>query len=115
MADATPTSGTPSSNRTIMIVLAYLGPLALIPLLVEKDDKEVQWHARHGLVLLIAEIIVGVVTSLIAMIPLVGCVAIILFFALWAGIMILHIMCIIKGVKGERLLVPGISEYADRL
>ena len=32
-----------------MIVLAYFGLLALIPLLMEKEDAEVQWHAKHGL------------------------------------------------------------------
>jgi hypothetical protein len=44
--------GAVSSNRTIMIVLSYLWILAIVPLLVEKEDKEVQWHAKHGIVLL---------------------------------------------------------------
>ena len=39
----------PSSDRTIMLVLSYLGILALIPLLMKKDDTEVQWHAKNGL------------------------------------------------------------------
>ena len=39
MADAS--SGAPSSNRNVMIVLSYLWLLALVPLLTEKDDKEV--------------------------------------------------------------------------
>ena len=39
-----------------MIVLAYLWLLAVIPLLVEKQDPEVQWHAKHGIVLMIAEL-----------------------------------------------------------
>ena len=43
-----------------MLVLAYLGLLALIPLLTEKDDKEVQWHAKHGLVQFFAWIILFV-------------------------------------------------------
>ena len=41
----------PSSDRTIMLVLSYLGILALIPLLMKKDDPEVQWHAKNGLAL----------------------------------------------------------------
>ena len=57
MADATPGSGAPSSNRNVMILLSYLWLLALIPLVVEKDDREVQWHAKHGLVLTVAELI----------------------------------------------------------
>ena len=51
MTDATP--GSVSSNRNVMIVLSYLWLLALVPLLTEKDDKEVQWHAKHGLVLMV--------------------------------------------------------------
>ena len=48
-----------------MIVLSYLGLLALIPLLVEKNDKEVQWHAKHGLVLLVAEIVLFIGLSIL--------------------------------------------------
>ena len=30
-----------------------------VPLLTEKDDKEVQWHAKHGIVLMLAELWCG--------------------------------------------------------
>jgi len=40
-----------------MIVLSYLWVLAVVPLLLEKDDSQIQWHAKHGLVLMVAEII----------------------------------------------------------
>ena len=60
MADATPGSA-PSSNRNMMIVLSYLWLLALVPLLTEKDDKEVQWHAKHGMVLMVAELFLWIV------------------------------------------------------
>src|SRR5436305_15235149 len=47
-----------SPNRKVMVILAYLWLLALIPFLVEKNDREVQWHAKNGLVLTAAEFIV---------------------------------------------------------
>ena len=47
----------PSQNGGVMIVLAYLWPLAFVPLLLEKEDADVQWHARHGIVLMAAELI----------------------------------------------------------
>jgi len=47
----------PSPNRGVMIVLAYMWPLALVPLLLEKNDPDVQWHAKHGIVLMIAELV----------------------------------------------------------
>ena len=64
MADATPGSA-PSSNRNVMILLSYLWLLALVPLLTEKDDKEVQWHAKHGLVLMVAELFLWIVISIV--------------------------------------------------
>src|SRR5215469_5978975 len=35
----------------VMLVLAYLGLLALIPLLTVNDSEFVKWHAKNGLVL----------------------------------------------------------------
>ena len=60
-----PPAGGASSNKTLMLVLSYLGLLAIIPYVVEKDDKEVQWHAKHGIVLLIAWAIVWAVLMVI--------------------------------------------------
>ncbi len=121
MTDPTPASA-PSGNRTIMIVLSYLGLLALIPLLVEKSDKEVQWHAKHGLVLLVAEvalfIVYWILMMLVTNIPFLGCIAGIvgglLWFVIVIGILVIHIMCIVKGVNGQRFTLPYVSEYADK-
>src|SRR3954466_14125065 len=60
-----PPGAAPSSDRTIMLVLSYLGILALIPLLVKKDDKEVQWHAKNGLGLTVAWILLWIVIAII--------------------------------------------------
>jgi uncharacterized membrane protein len=103
-----------------MIVLAYLWPLALVPLLVEKEDPEVQWHAKHGIVLMIAEIILliafAMVTSIVSLAALsLGCVLSVLVIFLWIAILAVHVIAMIMGVNGKRFLVPGISEYANRL
>src|SRR5881409_2199473 len=52
-----PPGGAPSTDRTIFLVLAYLGILSLIPLIAKKDDPEIQWHAKNGVALFIAELI----------------------------------------------------------
>jgi len=110
----------PSPNRGVMIVLAYLWPLALVPLLLEKHDSEVQWHAKHGLVLMVVELILWVaivtVTTIVGLATLgVGCVLSLFAIFAWVGVLALHIMAIIRGINGERLIIPGVSEYADRL
>jgi len=118
---AGPTSGAVSPNRGIMIVLSYLWLLAIVPLVTEKEDKEVQWHARHGLVLLVAEIILGIALWIVQMVlfashilAFLGCLISVLHFVLWIGILVVHVLCIVKGLKGERFLIPVISQYADK-
>ncbi|HPC83810.1 MAG TPA: hypothetical protein P5234_10705 [Thermoanaerobaculaceae bacterium] len=107
--------GTVSSNRNVMIVLSYLWLLAIVPLLTEKEDQEVQWHAKHGLVLLVAEIVAWVVYFVLSMIPGVGCVIMILAPIIWLVFVVLRIMCIVKGVNGQRLLIPGLSDFVAKL
>jgi uncharacterized membrane protein len=108
----------PSPNRSVMIVLAYLWVLALVPLLLDKDP-DVQWHARHGLVLALAELILLFVyvsvTSLVSMATLgLGCVlGLVLPFA-WIAILGLHVVAIVKGLNGTRLMIPVVSDYANR-
>ena len=103
-----------------MIVLAYLWPLALVPLLLEKEDADVQWHARHGIVLMVAELIAFflyiVLTSVVsfASLGLGVLLALLLVFA-WIGMLAVHVTAILKGLNGTRFNVPGISEYANRL
>lgn len=114
MADATPGSGAPS-NRNVMILLSYLGPLALVPLLTEKNDKELQWHAKHGIVLMVAELIVGTVYSTLSLLGPLGCLAFLLSPILFLGVVALHIIAIMKGLNGQRLIIPGLSEFADKI
>ena len=119
MADATTGSGAPSSNRNIMIVLSYLWLLALVPLLTEKDDKEVQWHAKHGLVLAVAELVlwvgVGIFTQITFTVfgPL-GCLISLFMPIFGLAVMALHLMCIIKGINGQRLVIPGLTQYVEK-
>jgi hypothetical protein len=103
-----------SPNRGVMIVLAYLWPFALIPLIVEKDDPEVQWHARNGLALAIAELLLLfvylLVMSFVSVAALgLGFVLGFLLVLVWIGILGLHLVAILKGIGGGRLVVPGLS------
>lgn len=102
-----------------MLVLAYLWPLALVPYLLEKDDQDVQWHARHGLVLMAAEILllfgVSVVMSLATLMAFsFGCALSLLVVALWIAILAVHLAAMVRALGGSRLIVPRLSEFADR-
>ena len=102
-----------------MIVLAYLWVLCLVPLLVEKEDREVQWHAKHGLVLFLGELILWAAIFMLSTLMSVvtvgfGCLLTLLSPLISVGLLVLHILCIVKGVNGQRLIIPGISQFAER-
>src|SRR5437870_10697741 len=113
----------PGSDRTVMIVLSYLSLLCLIPLLTKKDDSEVQWHAKNGLAFVIFDIVVWIVlavaTRVVIRIPIFGCIGgTILGFVwcfFWIGILVIHVVAIVKGINGQRFRLPVVSDFADKM
>src|SRR6201989_1283413 len=112
-----------SPNRGVMIVLAYLWPLAVVPLLLEKHDPDVQWHARHGLALMVAELFLIVVyfavASVVSLASLgLGLVPMLVLVrgrvGLWVGILVIPVVAIVKGAGGSRLTLPFVTAYAGR-
>ncbi len=97
----------------IMIVLSYLGILALIPLLTVKDSPFVTWHAKNGLVLgLGGALVLAVLSALIGWIPLLGSLFVAVGWLLWV---VLHVMGIVKGLAGVRWRIPGVTDVAEKL
>ena len=43
-----------------------------------------------------------------------GCILGLTWPLVMVAMLVLHVMCIVKGLNGERLIVPGISEFADK-
>jgi hypothetical protein len=116
-----PVSGSQSpSRRAAMVVLAYLWPLAIAPLLMCRGDEEVSWHARQGLLLMAAELpLLIVLTGLTALTGLanygVGVMVGLILLLAWAAVLVLQLTAILYALNGKRLVVPGISHLADRL
>jgi uncharacterized membrane protein len=102
-----------------MVVLSYLGILALIPLLTKKDDRDIKWHAINGLGLAVGVLAVYIVLWIldIALGTMTGCLnAFIwpLYCILWVGYLAVAIMAMMKGIRGERMRFPVISDFADK-
>ena len=105
-----------SPTRPLLLVLAYLPLFGLIPLLLEKRDLEVRWHARNGLLLFAAMVAAALSTTLIGIaVPSLSCLyaaAMALVLCLYVGI---SILAIVMALSGQRLMIPGISRRATRL
>jgi uncharacterized membrane protein len=106
-----------ASDRTIMLVLSYLGILSLIPFFIKKDDPEVQWHAKNGVALFLAEVAWCVVQIAIAFahIPVLGCVSGLVGCLVWVAFLALSILCIVKAVNGQRFRIPMITDMAEKM
>lgn len=109
----------PAEGRGPLLVLAYLWFFCLVPLVVEKDDPEVRWHARHGFVLAVAELVAFFVYGFAFL--LVGFAAPraiphLLLVSPWAGLLVMwaHVVFAWEALHGRRLRVPGVSHWADR-
>lgn len=115
-----PGAAAPGGDRTLMVVLSYLWILALIPLLTKKDDPEVQWHAKNGLALVGAEILIWIVFmiagfALRGILATLGCGLAVVECVVWIGFLVLRVMCIVKGVGGQRFRIPVITDFAEKM
>jgi uncharacterized membrane protein len=107
-----------SRRNPFLLVLAYLWPMSIVMLLVEREDTELRWHAAHGLVLQIAEILayLGFLVAVNVISVVVPASALeVLKPVAQIAIVFLHAAAAWDAVHGRRLLIPGISIYADRV
>ena len=110
-------AGPASSDRTLMVVLAYLWILFLVPLLTKKEDPEVQWHAKNGMGITIGEIIAWIGYWVIAFLApsAIACAASALSCVIGIGFLVLRIICIVKGMNGQRFTVPVLTDLGQKI
>jgi uncharacterized membrane protein len=66
-------------------------------------------------VLFVAEVVLWIVLGIfIHVIPFLACAAVMFFPLLGLAIFIFHIYLILQAQKGQRVMVPGLSDFANR-
>ena len=94
------------NNNKLYNVLSYLN-LWLIGLLVAPNDQDVKFHVNQGIILTIGWVAAGILSFILAFIPILGWV---LAFAIYVFIGVLAIMGIINAAKGEQKELPIIGK-----
>lgn len=98
----------PGNEHKSFAAMSYVSALCLVSLFAKKDDEFVQFHAKQGLVLFIAE----VVLSFINVIPGIG-------YGIWRIVsLVLFIVAVLGMVnawKGRYWKLPLLSEYAKQI
>ena len=92
-----------------MAAIGYLGILFLIPLLAKKDSPYAQYHAKQGMVLFIAEVIIG----FLGWIPFLGWFVLVPLGSLFC--FILFIIGLLNALGGKTQPLPVIGGLAEKI
>ena len=103
-----------AQENKVMAILAYLGPLVLIPLLLARESPFAGHHTNQGLVLFLAEAIYGIAYSLLSWILLAISWRLAFFLWIWGVGSIVFLVFAIIGIlsasRGELKPLPLIGQ-----
>jgi uncharacterized membrane protein len=92
-----------AQNKT-MSILAYIGLLVLVPLFAAKDSPYARFHSNQGLLLLICEVILGILSMLITRA---------LFFVSWTLLTLFSVIFWLIGLALLLLAILGIVNVVN--
>jgi uncharacterized membrane protein len=92
----------------IFAFLGYWGILFLVPLLAKKENRFALFHAKQGLVLFIAEVIVGILLC----IPFIGWI---IGFLGSIFCLVMAIIGMVQSLSGKYWKMPWLGTYAERI
>lgn len=104
----------------VLLVFAYLGPLALFALVASRKEF-VKWHAKQGglLALSVSTIWIGA-RGLYLLLrpklwPLLGSLFGVASALTALGLLLLVFLCLVRALEGERFKIPLLGDLADAL
>jgi uncharacterized membrane protein len=77
-----------------------------------RQSSLAKWHAKQGLVLLMAWIVLSVLSMVLMMIPFLGWW---IWFVVWLGLLILWILGIVQAASGKEEQLPVLGQFAEML
>ena len=101
------TEGSIADESRAAMIMAYLPFLCFVPLLSMKDNREVLFHARQGVMLFLIE--------LAAALFLVDAISDIIFKGVLFSALILSVAGIYFASKGQRYRLPVVGDWAEKL
>lgn len=97
------------------LVLSYVPLLGFVPLFFGRPSREVRWHARNGLLFTLAfGAILAAATLAGLFVQSLSCLYGMGVFLAAIVYVIVVILAIVKALQGQRLVIRGLSRYADR-
>lgn len=119
-----PTSPTPQSGGekgtglapNIASLLCYICGIitGIIFLVLEKENKEVKFHAWQSIFLGGAALVIYIVLMVIGFIPYIGILAMILSIVFYIAYVVVWVIAMVKAYQGEHWLIPVIGNLAEQ-
>jgi uncharacterized membrane protein len=109
-----------SDQDRVLLMFGYLGPLALVSLIASRREF-VKWHAKQGLALSATLALLYFVLRFFQFVadrylwPVIAELYRVAFWMTVVGIAVAMLVCIVRGLEGERFKLPMLGELADRL
>lgn len=91
-------------------IVAYLTPIGLILAFIFGDREHSRFHLNQALVIVLAELILGVIEGVTTWIPLVGWIAEVVIVILSIALFVLWVKGIGSAIKGTEVPVPILGE-----
>ena len=91
-----------------MGILAYCGPLVLVPILAAKESPFAKFHSNQGLVLMILHIIIIIACTVLAVIPIIGWI---IGLILPLVSFVLSVLGIINVINGRAKELPLVGKF----
>jgi uncharacterized membrane protein len=104
----------------LLLVFAYLGPLALVSLVASRKEF-VKWHAKQGVLLSVSVATIWLVARGIYLLlrpklwPLMGALFGTAAGLTALGLLLLAFLCLVRALEGERFKIPLLGDLADAL
>lgn len=90
------------SDSNLMAALSYVWVLSVVMLLLKKEDKFVQFHAKQGLIIFLATIVAN-------FIPFIG------WFLINPILIIAEIIGFVMALQGKEFKMPLVGDLAEKI
>jgi uncharacterized membrane protein len=106
-------------NIASMLCYICMPITSIVFMLMEKENKDVQFHAWQSTTFGVGWIVVVVALNILTMIlariaGVLGVIMSILVPVLGLGVFILWVICLVKAYQGERWKIPYIGDFAEK-
>ena len=96
------------------LILCYAGPWAFRPYLKNRDDEDLLWHARQGVLLAFVELVLALILVILGLVPVLGVVTMQILLPVWLlWCLGMSVNSILQATKGKRHKIPVLHQFVD--